>query len=54
LLRSGSSLRKEDFTPGSDLDLLALFDEEKEEKWDYDDSDSLDISMMKESKIKSL
>ncbi|MFW6064086.1 MAG: hypothetical protein ACOC8Y_00765 [Candidatus Natronoplasma sp.] len=54
LIQSGSSLREEDFAPGSDLDLLALFDEEKEEKWGHDRFDSLEISIMKESKTKFL
>ncbi|MEF8836160.1 MAG: hypothetical protein V5A76_08395 [Candidatus Thermoplasmatota archaeon] len=54
LIQSGSSLREEDFAPGSDLDLLALFDEEKEERWGHDHSDGLEISMMKESKTKFL
>ncbi|MFP3872367.1 MAG: hypothetical protein ACLFVL_05750 [Candidatus Aenigmatarchaeota archaeon] len=54
LIQSGSSLREEDFAPGSDLDLLALFDEEKEERWGHDHSDRLKISMVKESKTKFL
>ncbi len=54
LIQSGSSLRKEDFAPGSDLDLLALFDEKKEERWGHDCTGSLDISIMKESKTEFL
>lgn len=54
MIQSGSSLREEDFAPGSDLDLLALFGEEKEERWGHDHSDRLQISIMKESKTKFL
>jgi len=54
LIQSGSSLREEDFAPGSDLDLLALFDKKKEERWGHDRSDRLQISIMKESKTEFL
>lgn len=50
LIQSGSSLRQEDFTPGSDLDLLAIFDEEVEDKWSHDHYGSIEISILKDSK----
>lgn len=50
LIQSGSSLRKEDFTSKSDIDLLAIFEEEKKERWGHDHSQNIKISILKESK----
>lgn len=50
LIQSGSSLLKEDFTLGSDIDLLAIFEDEVDEKWDYDFREKPEVSVMKESK----
>ncbi|MFW6196098.1 MAG: hypothetical protein ACOC5D_02060 [Thermoplasmatota archaeon] len=50
LIQCGSTLRKEDYTRGSDLDFLAIYNEEKDKRWKHDFDESIDISILNRSK----
>ena len=50
LIQCGSTLRKEDYTRWSDLDFLAIYDEQKDKRWEHDFNRSIDISILNRSK----
>lgn len=50
VIQSGSSLRKGDFAPGSDLDMMAICEGEPDERWSHDFDERVEVSVMWRSK----
>ncbi len=50
LIQCGSTLRREDYTRGSDLDFLAIQDGQKDKRWEHDFKKSIDISILNRTK----
>lgn len=49
IFQTGSSLRKEDFSPWSDVDLLVVYREEPNQHWKHEYTHGIDLSLLQES-----
>lgn len=49
IFQTGSSLRKEDFSPWSDIDLLVVYREKPKQHWKHEIKQGIELSLLQES-----